>query len=67
MSKQSAAGKRAWRLRADRYPAELRAQIERDAAVRFGRWHARGRLPFWFRAKRAHHLAWARIKRALAR
>lgn len=67
MSRQSEAGKQAWRLRAPGYPAELRAQIERDAAIRYGRWQSRGRLPLWFRAKRAHQRAWAQVKRALAR
>jgi hypothetical protein len=58
MSIQSAAGQRAWRERAGRYPDELREQIEREAAARFARWQASGRPPLWFRIKRALRRAW---------
>jgi hypothetical protein len=52
MSTQSTAGKQAWERRAPGYGAELRADIERRTAARFGHWQARGRLPLWFRIKR---------------
>lgn len=50
MSRQSAAGKQAWARRTSSYPAELRAQIERDAAATVAAWDEPAtRLSIWER------------------
>lgn len=60
MSSRAEAGKRAWQQRGPAYADELRAAVEervggaridREAAKRFARWQARGRLPLWLRVK----------------
>ena len=53
MNGRSAQGKLEWQRRAAGYGDELREQIEQQSATRFAGWQARGRLPLWYRIKRA--------------
>lgn len=61
MSEQSIAGQQAWKRRAPGYAAELRAEIERDIALRSNALRSGGRPPLWLRIKRRLPL-WLQIK-----
>ncbi len=51
MSARSRQGKHDWQQRHPDYAGELREQIIAGAGARWAGWAARGRVPWWVRAK----------------
>lgn len=51
MSRRGREGRKAWLENHPNFAEELTRQIQEDAARRQEVWDARGRLPWWMRAK----------------